>query len=454
MKIEQLIISNLIKNKGYTKKVIPHIKSEYFLDNKYKVVFNHIKKFSDDYGNTPNSQAIRLLLDSDRTITEYETQEAFKILDDIDSDDEQYDQQWLEDESEKFCQEKALFNAIHDSIQIMDGKDNGKSTGEIPFLLSSALSVCFNNSVGHDYFDDYHNRYDFYHTVEERIPFDLKYFNKITRGGLPKKTLSIALAGTAVGKSLFMCHVSASALLNNKNVLYITLEMSEERISERIDANLLNVPIDQLETLPKEVYERKINKLLDTCKGKLIVKEYPTATANVGHFRALLNELKTKKNFVPDLICVDYLNICSSLRLKAGSNVNSYTYIKAIAEELRGLAVEFNVPIISATQTTRSGFTNTDPGLEDTSESFGLPATADFMFALISTDELHQMNQIMVKQLKNRYSDPNINKRFVIGVDKSKMRLYDTEERAQNDIVREDTTQQKPNKSKFSGLEV
>lgn len=366
------------------------------------------------------------------------------------------DLDWLTDATEKFCQEKAIYNAIMDSIQILDGNDSTKSKGSIPAILSDALGVSFDPHVGHDYVDDYATRFDFYHRVEKRIPFDLEYFNKITKGGLPQKTLNIALAGTGVGKSLFMCHMAASCMMQNNNVLYITLEMSEEKIAERIDANLLNVTIDDLMLMPKDMYEKRMKRLKDTVKGKLIIKEYPTAAANPSHFRALINELKLKKNFKPDIIFVDYLNICASSRIKAGANINSYTYIKAIAEELRGLAVECNVPIMSATQTTRSGFTNSDPGLEDTSESFGLPATADMMFALISTEELQNMNQIMVKQLKNRYNDPTLNKRFTIGIDRAKMKLYDLEQSAQTDIA--DSGQQaykpKDSKSKFSGFKV
>ena len=344
-----------------------------------------------------------------------------------------------------------------ESIQILDGKDVNKSKGSIPSLLSDALSVSFDPNIGHDYMDKYSDRYDFYHRVENRIPFDLEYFNKITRGGLPQKTLNIALAGTGVGKSLFMCHVAASCMMQNYNVLYITLEMSEEKIAERIDANLMNVTMDDLMVMPKDLYVKRMKRLKETAKGKLIIKEYPTASANPAHFRALLNELQLKKNFKPDIIFVDYLNICASSRIKPGANINSYTYIKAIAEELRGLAVEFNVPLFSATQTTRSGFTNSDPGLEDTSESFGLPATADLMFALISTDELVNLNQIMVKQLKNRYNDPTLNKRFTIGIDRSKMKLYDLEQSAQKDIAdsgQVTTFQPKTNKSKFSGFKV
>jgi replicative DNA helicase len=342
--------------------------------------------------------------------------------------------EWLLELTEKFCQEKALHNAILESIHILDEKTD-KTKGAIPKILSDALSVSFDPNIGHDYIEDASKRFDFYHQVEKRIPFDLDFFNRITKGGLPTKTLNVALAGTGVGKSLFMCHVAAGALSQNYNVLYITLEMAEEKIAERIDANLLNVKLDDLANLPKDTYERKISRIKENIKGKLIIKEYPTASAGSIHFRTLLNELAIKKNFKPDIVFIDYLNICASARLKHGANVNSYSYIKAIAEEIRGLAVEFKVPIVSATQTTRSGFTNTDPGLEDTSESFGLPATADFMFALITSEELEKLNHIMVKQLKNRYNDPTMNKRFVIGVDRSKMKLYDVEAAAQTTLA-------------------
>ena len=361
--------------------------------------------------------------------------------------------QWIVDKTEKFCQEKAIYNAVLGSISILDGKDKTHDKGQIPKILSDALAVSFDNSVGHDYLENTDERYEFYHRHEERIPFDLDYFNKITKGGLPNKTLNIALAGTGVGKSLFMCHVAAGAMVQGKNVLYITLEMAEEKIAERIDANLLNVTVDELSELTKELYDRKINKLKGKVVGKLIIKEYPTASASATHFRTLLNELNLKKSFVPDIIFIDYLNICCSSRIKAGANVNSYTYVKAIAEELRGLAVEFNVPIVSATQTTRSGFTSSDPGLEDTSESFGLPATADLMFALISSEDLEELGQIMVKQLKNRYSDPTQYKRFALGIDRAKMRLYDVEQQAQNDIV-DSGSSQKPQKKSFEGFKV
>jgi archaellum biogenesis ATPase FlaH len=351
------------------------------------------------------------------------------------SREEKVESKWLVEQTEKFCQDKAIYNAIMESVSILDDKNGIKPKGEIPKLLSDALGVSFDQHIGHDYMSDYESRFDFYHKVESRVKFDLDIFNKITKGGLPTKTLNIALAGTGVGKSLFMCHVAGSCLSQGQNVLYITMEMAEERIAERIDANLLNIDLNELQTMTKEDYERKFKVLQNKAHGKLIIKEYPTASASSLHFRALLSELHLKKNFVPDIIFIDYLNICASARIKAGGSVNSYTYIKSIAEELRGLAVEHNVPIVSATQTTRSGFSNSDVGLEDTSESFGLPATADFMFALITTEELQQLNQIMVKQLKNRYSDPNNNKRFVVGVDRAKMRLYDAEDSAQADIA-------------------
>ncbi|CAB4124306.1 41 helicase [uncultured Caudovirales phage] len=385
---------------------------------------------------------------------------CFELIDELKADTDTTPSDWLVEQTEKFCQEKALHNAILESIQILDGKSKtDKSKGSIPQILSDALSISFDPNIGHDYIDNAAERYEFYHRKETRIPFDLDFFNRITKGGLPQKTLNIALAGTGVGKSLFMCHMAAGCLTQNLNVLYITMEMSEERIAERIDANLLNVKLDDLANLPKDIYERKISRLKENIKGKLIIKEYPTATASSIHFRNLLNELALKKHFIPHIIFIDYLNICSSARLKHGANVNSYSYIKAIAEELRGLAVEFSVPIVSATQTTRSGFTNTDPGLEDTSESFGLPATADMMFALITSEELESLNQIMVKQLKNRYNDPTLNKKFAIGIDRSKMRLYDIEESAQSGISdsgQKSSTQSSQNssKSKFSGLKV
>jgi archaellum biogenesis ATPase FlaH len=371
-----------------------------------------------------------------KSLTETQVRTSISLLNEIhEHRDEPTEEQWLIEQTEKFCQDKAIYNAIMESVSILDDKNHKTSKGEIPKLLSDALGVSFDSHIGHDYINDAEERFDFYHRVEERVRFDLDFFNKITKGGLPVKTLNIALAGTGVGKSLFMCHVAASCISQGRNVLYITLEMAEERIAERIDANLLNIDIQELHTISKQDYDRKFEVLRNKTQGKLIIKEYPTASASTLHFRSLLQDLHLKKNFKPEIIFVDYLNICSSARMKPGNSVNSYTYIKAIAEELRGLAVEFAVPIVSATQTTRSGFTNSDPGLEDTSESFGLPATADFMFALITTEELEQLGQIMVKQLKNRYSDPNNYKRFVIGIDRSKMKLYDAEPDAQNGII-------------------
>ena len=394
-----------------------------------------------------------------KNITDEDFKSCEEYLKEIDKHNRELEtpnQEWLIDKTEKFCQEKAIYNAVRNSITILEGKDKTNDKGSIPKLLSDALAVSFDNSIGHDYLENSDERYEFYHRKEERIPFDLEFFNKITKGGLPAKTLNIALAGTGVGKSLFMCHVAAGCMSQGKNVLYITLEMAEEKIAERIDANLLNVSIDNLMELPKDIYDKKVKRVKEMTTGKLIIKEYPTASASAIHFRTLLNELNLKRNFVPDIIFIDYLNICCSSRIKAGANVNSYTYVKSIAEELRGLAVEFGVPIVSATQTTRSGYTNSDPGLEDTSESFGLPATADLMFALISSEELEALNQIMVKQLKNRYSDPTTHKRFVLGIDRSKMKLYDVEQDAQMGIAdagQQYVPQEKP-KNKFGGFKV
>ena len=436
MKLEQTILKNLIYNDEYLRKVLPFIKSEYFTDRTDKTIFTQITSFVETYNSTPSIESLVLSIKENRTLTETELEKCESYLKEIeDGKKEESKIEWLIDKTEQFCQEKAIYNAVLGSISILDGKDKTHDKGQIPKILSDALAISFDNSVGHDYLENSDDRYEFYHRKEEKIPFDLEYFNKITKGGLPAKTLNIALAGTGVGKSLFMCHVAASCMVQGKNVLYITMEMAEEKIAERIDANLLNVTVDDLINLPKDLYDKKILKLREKTVGKLIIKEYPTAAASVTHFRTLLNELNLKKGFVPDIIFVDYLNICCSARVKAGANVNSYTYVKAIAEELRGLAVEFGVPIVSATQTTRSGFTSSDPGLEDTSESFGLPATADLMFALISSEELEELGQIMVKQLKNRYSDPTQYKRFSLGIDRAKMRLYDVEQSAQNDII-------------------
>ena len=438
MKLEQTILRNLITNEDYLRKSLPFLKDEYFTDRTEKVIYDEILSFTNAYNSTPSVEAITLAIKDRRNLTNEEVEKCETYLQEIEQSsktEQKTDNNWLIDKTEKFCQEKAIYNAVLNSISILDGKDKTNDKGAIPKILSDALAINFDNSVGHDYLEDSDGRFEYYHRTEERIPFDLDYFNKITKGGLPKKTLNIALAGTGVGKSLFMCHVAAGAMSQGKNVLYITMEMAEEKIAERIDANLLNVSIDDLMQLPKDVYDKKVKRVKEMTTGKLIIKEYPTASASAVHFRTLLNELNLKKNFVPDIIFIDYLNICCSSRIKAGANVNSYTYVKSIAEELRGLAVEFAVPIVSATQTTRSGFTSSDPGLEDTSESFGLPATADLMFALISSEELEALGQIMVKQLKNRYSDPTAHKRFVLGVDRSKMKLYDVEQDAQSGIA-------------------
>jgi len=435
-RLETTILKNLIYNEEYIRKVLPFIRPDYFSDNTEKVVFKEIFEFINQYKNPPTHEALVINFTEKKNLTEPQVQEAIELLNKVHSDrDEPTETQWLIEQTEKFCQDKAIYNAIMESVSILDSRGEKRTKGEIPQLLSDALGVSFDNNIGHDYTQDYDSRYDSYHKVESRIRFDLDLFNKITKGGLPIKTLNIALAGTGVGKSLFMCHVAAGNLSQGQNVLYITMEMAEEKIAERIDANLLNIDLDELRTISKEDYTRKFSALKAKTQGKLIIKEYPTAGASVLHFRALLNDLALKKNFRPDIIFIDYLNICCSARIKPGANVNSYSYIKAIAEELRGLAVEFSVPVVSATQTTRSGFSNSDPGLEDTSESFGLPATADFMFALVTNEELEALNQILVKQLKNRYGDPNLYKRFVLGIDRAKMRLYDVEDSAQQDIA-------------------
>jgi replicative DNA helicase len=455
MKLEQTILKNLIYNEEYLRKVLPFLKTDYFTDKTEKVIFDEITAFTQKYNSTPTIEAIALSVKERRTLTDVEVEKSDTYLAEIEKlKGEESKIQWLVDKTEKFCQEKAIYNAVLGSISILDGKDKNHDKGQIPKILSDALSVSFDNSVGHDYLENSEERYEFYHRKEERIPFDLEFFNRITKGGLPAKTLNIALAGTGVGKSLFMCHVAAGCMSQGKNVLYITLEMAEEKIAERIDANLLNVTIDDLMELPKDMYEKKVERIRRMTTGKLIIKEYPTASASTTHFRTLLNELNLKKSFIPDIIFVDYLNICCSSRIKPGSNINSYTYVKSIAEELRGLAVEFGVPIVSATQTTRSGFTSSDPGLEDTSESFGLPATADLMFALITSEELEELNQIMVKQLKNRYADPTHYKRFTVGIDRAKMKLYDVEQSAQQGIADAgDTPKPQPRKS-FDGFKV
>ena len=434
MKIENVIFGNLVNNEEYARKVIPFLKSEYFTDNVDRTIFELIDAYVSKYSSFPSKEALSIDLDNKGGLTDDQFKSAESIIAEL-AKSEDRDVDWLIDSTEKFCKDKALYNALMQSIQLVDDKKDSISVGSIPQILTDALAVSFDQNIGHDFLDDSDSRYEFYHRTEVKIPFDLDFFNKITKGGLPRKTLNIALAGTGVGKSLFMCHCAAGNLMAGLNVLYITMEMAEEKIAERIDTNLLGMTTDDLRELPKTTYDTLMGRIKQRAKGKLIVKEYPTACAGSANFRHLINELKIKKNFVPDIIYIDYLNICTSSRIKAGSNVNSYTMIKAIAEELRGLAVEVNVPIVSATQTTRTGYSSSDVGLEDTSESFGLPATADFMFALISSEELQQLGQIMVKQLKNRYGDPAMHKRFVIGVDYSKMKLYNTEESAQDDLV-------------------
>jgi len=424
--IEQTILRNLLTNEKYTRKVLPFVQPDYF-EGVYQQLFKEIAKYVAKYNKLPTQESFKIELDQSDKFNDEQYRHAVEIIPSIFST-EKIDDKWLVDTTEKWCQDRAVYNAIMQSITIIDGKHQTLTKNALPDILSKALAVSFDTNIGHDYIENVSERYDFYHEQEERIPFDLEYFNKITKGGLPNKTLNIALAGTGVGKSLFMCHVGAAALTQGKNVLYITMEMSEERIAERIDANLLDVPIDQLEHLSKEMLTNKVSTIASRTNGKLIIKEYPTGQANTSHFRALLNELKLKKNFMPDIIFIDYLNICASSRMKGmGGAINSYSYIKAIAEEIRGLAVEFDVPIVSATQTTRAGYSSSDIGLEDTSESFGLPATADLMFALISNEELASLGQILVKQLKNRYNDPTQYKRFTLKVDRSKMRLEDSE---------------------------
>jgi len=428
-RIERIILRNLFYNEDFTRKALPFIKPEFFTNHNESTLFGEINEFVNKYKNLPTKETILVELNKRKDLKEEELSEIKTIVNKLDN--QEVELQWLLDTTEKFCKDRAVHNAVLEGIQILDGKDKKQNPEAIPSILSQALAVSFDNHIGHDYIDDAEARFEFYHKREKRFKFDLNYFNRITKGGVPSKTLNIALAGTGVGKSLFMCHAAANWLTQGKNVLYITLEMAEERIAERVDANLFDVTIDDLHAMPKDMYESKVKKLQNKTLGQLIIKEYPTASAHSGHFRALLNELSLKKTFKPDVVFIDYLNICASSRFKGG-NISSYFYIKAIAEELRGLAVEFDMPIFSATQTTRSGFTSTDIGLEDTAESFGLPATADFMFALISNDELDQLNQLKVKQLKNRFGDPSMNRSFIIGVDRSKMRLFDVEASAQN----------------------
>ncbi len=448
-RLETTILSNLIYNEDYARKVIPFIKEEYFQDGVEKVIFKTIWQYADQYKSAATISALAIELQK-ATLNDEHYKTALEYLESLEKDE--VGLEWLSNQTEQWCKDKAIYNAVLNSIHIIEGKVNDTGPDALPSLLSDALSVSFDKHVGHDYIEQSDDRYEFYNRSEEKIPFDLDFFNRITKGGMPNKTLNIAIAGTGVGKSLFMCHVAASTLMQGKNVLYITMEMAEEKIAERIDANLMNITMDDLHDLPKHMYESKFEKVKKKTQGQLIVKEYPTASAHCGHFRSLFNELMLKKDFKPDIVFVDYINICASSRFRAGANVNSYTYIKAIAEEMRGLAVEFDLPIMSATQTTRTGFVSTDIGLEDTSESFGLPATADFMFALIQTEELEELNQMLVKQLKNRYADPTSNKKFIIGVDRSKMKLYDVNQTAQDDMV--DTGQEEEIIDRFADFKV
>jgi len=451
--IEFLVLRNLLHNEDFLRKTIPFLKGDYFQDRNQKLVFEEISNFVTEYNQVPTKEVLAIETEKRKDINETEYKEIVQLVNGLEEQPAEFN--WLVDTTEKWCRDRAIYLALLESISIADGGDKEKSPDAIPSILSDALAVSFDNNVGHDYLNDADERYDAYTRKEDRIGFDLEYFNKITKGGLPNKTLNIALAGTGVGKSLFMCHVASSVLLQGKNVLYITLEMAEEKIAERIDANLLNVNIQDITDLPKQMFTSKVNNIAQKTQGTLIIKEYPTASAHSGHFKSLLNELALKKSFRPDIIFIDYLNICASSRYRGNSTVNSYSYIKAIAEELRGLAVEANVPIVSATQTTRSGFGSSDVELTDTSESFGLPATADLMFALISTDELEGLGQILVKQLKNRYNDPTVYKRFIVGIDRAKMRLYDCEQSAQHDMIDNKTeetyNEEKPKKS-FDGF--
>ena len=454
-RIESIILRNLVFREEYMRKVLPFIEPEYFNAREERIIFEQIAKYAADYDNLVTQEILSIEIENRNDITEEESVNINKIINSLENVDADFD--WLSDTTEKWCRDRAIYLALMESIGIANDEDQKKTRDAIPDILSKALAVSFNRHVGHDYLEDYEQRYELYHRKEDKIEFDLEYLNKITKGGIPRKTLNVALAGTGVGKSLFMCHFASSVLLQGRNVLYITMEMAEEKIAERIDANLLNVNIQEIVDLPKQIFESKVSNLSSKTQGTLIIKEYPTASAHAGHFRALLSELALKKSFRPDIIFVDYLNICASSRYRGNSTVNSYCYIKAIAEELRGLAVEANVPIVSATQTTRSGYGSSDVELTDTSESFGLPATADLMFALISTEELEQLGQIMVKQLKNRYNDLNMNKRFVIGVDRAKMRLYDCEQSAQEDLLdsgqdEEYNYEEKKTTKKFEGF--
>ena len=431
--IEQTILKNLIQNDEFIRKTLPFIKEEFFQERQEQFIFREIKEYFMKYSASPTSEALLITIDEKDNIDSQLMGDISNLLKIVGDDTEKTPYDWLLDTSEEWCKDRAIYNGVMDSIEII--RDESRSKGDIPEILKDALSTSFDSNIGHDFLEDYESRFDFYHTEEEKIPFDLEMMNKITKGGLPNKSLNICMAGTGVGKSLFMCHMASSCLLQGKNVLYVTMEMAEEKIAERIDANLLDISLNDLQDLPKEMYDRKIKRVRDKTKGKLIIKEYPTASAHVGHLRHLLQELNLKKDFIPDMVFIDYLNICASSRVRPGGQVNTYSYVKSIAEEMRGLAVEFDVPIMSATQTNRTGFVSTDIGLEDTSESFGLPATADFMFAVMSTEELQELDQIMIKQLKNRYNDPTYNRRFVLGIDRAKMRLYDCEQSAQDELI-------------------
>ncbi len=468
--IELVVLENLLYNDEYTRRVIPFLKGEYFHNKKERILFENIQSFVIQYNSLPTKEAISINLDKDKSITEDEYTGISELIDSLEKKETPPEQAWLLNETENFCKDKAVYNAIMESIHIIDGKSATKTENAIPHILSDALSVSFDTHIGHDYIEDSDERYEFYHKVEQKVSFDLDFFNTITGGGTPQKTLNIVMAGTGVGKSLFMCHHAANCLSQNLNVLYITCEMAEERIAERIDANLMDITMDDLKDLPKQMYDNKLNTKTAGITGKLIIKEYPTATANSNHFRILLDELAMKKKFKPDVIFIDYLNICASARLKSGGNVNTYQYVKSIAEELRGLAVEYNVPVWSATQTNRTGFSSTDVGLEDTSESFGLPATADFMFALITTEELDEQNQVLVKQLKNRYNTTAVNRKFILGINRAKMKLYDVKRNQQTGLVQSNQTDKvtlgsgfdgesfdekfKTSKEKFSGWKV
>jgi archaellum biogenesis ATPase FlaH len=432
-RLEQTILKNLIQNEEFTRKTLPYIKSEFFQERDEEFLFKQIRDYFLKYQTPPTPEALIIDIDEKDGVDQQLLSDTIVLIQEIKQDKTSTPDEWLTDSTEKWCKDRAVYNGVMSSIEIIQDKEG--ATGQIPDILREALSVSFDSNIGHDFIEDWDERYEFMHRQEERVPFDLELMNKITKGGLPNKTLNICMAGTGVGKSLFMCHMASSALLQGKNVLYITMEMAEEKIAERIDANLLDISLNEIQDLPKLMYEKKITRVREKTKGKLIIKEYPTATAHSGHIRHLLQELDLKRDFKPEMIFIDYLNICSSFRVRPGSNVNTYSYIKSIAEEIRGLAVEFDVPIMSATQTNRTGFVSTDVGLEDTSESFGLPATADFMFALISTEEMQELDQVMVKQLKNRYNDPTYHKRFVLGVDRSKMRLFDCEQSAQDELV-------------------